>query len=117
MWFIARLHFGGGFFVDGKKILIRLPNTDVYRLGNEVVTVKQQWDGQYKRWLVTAYDKGNPSNFKNNVPFSYGRSTDVDQFSPRDDSPSGLNGIIDERLSDNSDNVKELNNIHLEAVN
>lgn len=73
-------------------------NTVVYSLGNEVVTVKQQWNGQYKRWVVTAYKKdGNPS-FKNNVSFSYGRSTDVDQFSPRDDSPSGLNVFGAERF-------------------
>ena len=71
----------------------------------------QQWNGQYKRWVVTAYKKdGNPS-FKNNVPFSYGRSTDVDQFSPRDDSPSGLNGIIDKTLSGNSESVNNLNSI------
>ena len=102
----------------GKKIIVRLPqivgggkkivapdHRVLYVLGDEMVTVRENWDNQKKRWLVTAYDKSDPSNFKKNDPFSYGRTSDVDQFSPRDDSPSGLNGIIEERLSNNSDNV------------
>ena len=79
----------------GKKILVRLPQIvkngeknitpegDVrYNLGTEIVVTKAQWNGQNKRWVITAYDK--------NVPSSYGRSTHVDQFSPRNDSSSGL---------------------------
>lgn len=108
----------------GKKIVVRLPqivndgkkvvapdHRVLYVLGDEVVTVRENWNNQEKRWLVTAYDKGSPSNFKGNVPSSYGRTSDVDHFSPRDDSPSGLNGIINERLSNNPDSVKNLNSI------
>ena len=61
----------------GKKIVVRLPqivndgkkvvapdHRVLYVLGDEVVTVRENWNNQEKRWLVTAYDKGSPQILK-----------------------------------------------------
>ncbi len=83
-----------------------------YVYGSEKVVVNSLWRGNKKRWVVTAYDSNVPPNpvGKKLSPDS-GRTIDMDLFSPQDDSLRGPDDNFDKRLSNNSDNVNELNSI------
>ena len=83
-----------------------------YVYGSEMVVVNSLWRGNKKRWVVTAYDSNVPPNpvGKKLSPDS-GRTIDMDLFSPQDDSLRGPDDNFDKRLSNNSDNVNELNSI------
>lgn len=95
--------------IDGVFCIVEaVPDT-----GKNKVHVISMWIGNNKADVPTLTDRNVPPGLDVQDGYgmsasdssSYGRTSDVDQFSPRDDSPSGLNGIIEERLSNNSDNV------------
>ncbi len=64
--------------------------------------------------MIAAYHTDVPSNLINKkLSSDSGRSIDMDLISPQDGSLRGPNDNYHERLSDNSDNVKELNSIQV----